>query len=482
MSDQISSAQYTSVNQSIRNLHVKVNLLDFNFFIVNSIEGNVIDGNITIDANSDIRRTGNLTFVVKDSSFDVKSGGQIWLDKYVQIFIGIEDIRTSEIAWNNMGIFLINEPTYRYDATNRTMSFQCVDLMAKMTGLRNGYITGISSNSRVLIPVGSNVKSAIIGVLQQCGFNSYYISECKNVDDVIQEVPYDIEFDQGSTWYDVLSALRDILPNYQIYFDVNGVFRYEKIPSGENDPIMITDDLWKNNVLQENINVNFNDVKNVVEVWGRVHDTEYYSDSSSTTSSSGVIRPTWSGLNSLEDNVITALTLGTAVSNSNIRINFLNTTLSVKDFSNKNITSLPKNEYLVFSFDSSANCWRYLGFEQAYATWRDDNPDSPFYTNGSIGRIPIVLSGGDYENIISKDLALERAKYEIYRRCRLNDTLNLTTLPIYWADVNWKISYTPLSGERQTKEYMVQSITIPLGVTGTQSWTLSSFYPYYPII
>jgi len=234
--------------------------------------------------------------------------------------------------------------------------------------------------------------------------------------------------------------------------------------------------------LQENINVNFNDVKNVVEVWGRVHDTEYYSDSSSTTSSSGVIRPTWDGLTSLEDNVITALTLGTAVSNPNIRINFLNTTLSVKDFSNKNITSLPKNEYLVFSFDSSANCWRYLGFEQAYATWRDYNPDSPFYINGSIGTIPIVLSGGDYENIISKDLGLERAKYEIYRRCRLNDTLNLTTLPIYWADVNWKISYTPLSGERQTKEYMVQSITIPLGITGTQSWTLSSFYPYYPII
>ena len=482
MSVQISSDQYFTANQKIKNLYIQVNVLDFNFFIVNNIEGNLIDGNISIDAKSDIRRTGNLSFVVTDSSFDVKSGGQIWLDKYVKILIGIEDIRTKEIIWNNMGIFLINQPTYNYDAATRQMSFQCVDLMAKMTGLRNGYITGIGQEGFVLIPVGSNVREAIIDIIRRCGFNEYYVSECINSDGTIQEVPYDMKFDQGVTWYEVLDELRNVLPNYQIYFDINGVFRYEKIPSGKDDPIMINEDLWENNLLQETVNVNFNDVKNVVEIWGRVHETEYFSDASTTVISNNVIRPTWSGLTSLETYTVTALSLSQSITApTGIYIDFLNRLLLIKDFNGNNITYLPANEYLVFSY-SPYNRWLYLGGSQAHAVWKDENPDSPFYIESSIGEIPIILSGEDYDNIISDDLALERAKYEIYKRCRLNDTIDVTTTPIYWADVNWKVSYTPLSGDNISKEYMIQSINIPLNINNVQNFNLSRFYPFYPII
>ena len=482
MSFQISSDQYTSSKQSIRNLHIIVELLDYNFYTVNNIEGNLLDGSISIDGNSDIRRTGNLSFIVKDSSFDIQAGGQIWLDKYIKIQIGIENIRTQQITWTNLGIYLINQPTYNYDATTRKMSFQCVDLMAKMTGLRNGYITGIGQEEFVLIPVGSNVREAIIGVLQECGFNNYYVSECYNVDGSIQDVPYDIKLEQGSTWYEVLEELRDILPNYQIYFDINGVFRYEQIPSGKDEPVIISEDLWENNVLQETINVNFNDVKNVVEVWGHVHETESFSDSETTIVSNNIIAPTWSGITELEDYMMTAFSLPSDVtSNNGIYIDFLNRMLLIKDQSDNLITFLPSDKYLVFYYDEIA-CWRYFGGEQAYAIYKDDNPESPFYIGSSIGEIPIVLSGEDYENIMSDDLALQRAKYEIYKRCRLNDTIDLTTIPIYWADVNQKVSYTSVKGDNISKEYMVQSVNIPLTVNGVQSWNLSRFYPFYPII
>ena len=482
MSFQISSDQYTSSKQSIRNLHIIVELLDYNFYTVNNIEGNLLDGSISIDGNSDIRRTGNLSFIVKDSSFDIQAGGQIWLDKYIKIQIGIENIRTQQITWTNLGIYLINQPTYNYDATTRKMSFQCVDLMAKMTGLRNGYITGIGQEEFVLIPAGSNIREAIIGVLQECGFNNYYVSECYNVDGSIQDVPYDIKLEQGSTWYEVLEELRDILPNYQIYFDINGVFRYEPIPSGKDEPVIISEDLWENNVLQETINVNFNDVKNVVEVWGHVHETESFSDSETTIVSNNIIAPTWSGITELEDYMMTAFSLPSDVtSNNGIYIDFLNRMLLIKDQSDNLITFLPSDKYLVFYYDE-IGCWRYLGGEQAYAIYKDDNPESPFYIGSSIGEIPIVLSGEDYENIMSDDLALQRAKYEIYKRCRLNDTIDLTTIPIYWADVNQKVSYTSVKGDNISKEYMVQSVNIPLTVNGVQSWNLSRFYPFYPII
>lgn len=482
MSKEISSSQYTSVLQTLRNHYIRLHLLDFNFFVVNNIEGNLLDGNVSINANSDIRRTVNLSFVVTDSSFNIKPGGQIWLDKYIQLEVGILDIRTSEIAWNNLGIFLINQPTYHYNEDTKEMSFQGVDLMAKMTGMRNGYITGIGDEGYILIPVGSNVREAMIDIITKCGFEQYYISECLNEDGVEQPVPYDMKFDQGTTWYEILSDLRDILPNYQIYFDVNGVFRYEKIPSGVNDPVMITDDLWTENVIQETITVNFKDVKNVVEVWGSVHESDFFSDSTSTLITNNIITPTWTGLSELNDYIITAFELPSAVtSSSGIYIDFLNEMLLIKDSNGEKITSLPDSKYLVLSYDPNGY-WLYLGGAQAYAIWKDYNPDSPFYIESTIGEIPIVLSGEDYDNIMSDDLALQRAKFEIYKRCRLNDTIDLTTIPIYWADVNWKVSYTPLSGERSTNEYMIQSLNIPLNVTGTQSWNLSRFYPFYPII
>ena len=106
---------------------------------VGELQGNVISGSINIDANSDLRRSCTLSFVVTDSSFNVEAGGKIWLDKLIKIQVGIDSIRTGQTVWTKMGIFLINQPSYTYDAKTRTLSFQGVDLAAKLTGLRNGY-------------------------------------------------------------------------------------------------------------------------------------------------------------------------------------------------------------------------------------------------------------------------------------------------------------------------------------------------------
>ena len=59
---------YNTAKQNIRNLRVKIDLLNFNFQTVDAIEGNVISGSINIDANSDIRRTCDISLVVTDAS------------------------------------------------------------------------------------------------------------------------------------------------------------------------------------------------------------------------------------------------------------------------------------------------------------------------------------------------------------------------------------------------------------------------------
>lgn len=481
MANNITASQYRVVNQKIRNKYIKINLLNFNYVVVDTLEGNAIEGTININGSSDIRRTCNISLVLTDSSFNVEVGGKIWLDKYIQIYVGIEDMTTSEISWTNMGIFLINKPTYNYDSSTKKMSFEGIDLMAKMTGLRNGYIKGINNEGFTLIPAGSNVKNAIIAVLQECGFNSYYVSECLNVDGVIQDVPYDMKFNQGSTWYNVLTALRDILPSYQIFFDVDGVFRYEPIPYSDSDPVMISEEIWENNVISENVEIDFESVKNVVEVFGRVHEVEAYSTKESTTVSGGDITPTFTDIEYPSVFQMFAFSISDNLSYDNgIRIIFSGNH-NLVNYSGENVTYLEKDKYYVICYQSDGT-FLFLGGNQAYAIWKDENPESPFYINGDIGEINIPLYGGEYDNILSDDLALQRAKYEIYKRCRLNDSISLTTVPIYWADVNWKISYKSFNSNNIAQEYMIQSISTPLSVSGTQSIKLIKFYPLYPIV
>ena len=162
--------QLTKANN--RRIKIKINLLSFQFNTIASLEGNTISGSIQIDANADIRRVADISLVVTDSSFNVGEDKKIWLDKYVQIYMGMVDYN-DEVEWINMGIYLIDNPTMSYDATSYTLSFQAYDLMSKMTGLRNGQLKGVPS----LIPSGASIRGAMASAVSQLGgFNKFIIN------------------------------------------------------------------------------------------------------------------------------------------------------------------------------------------------------------------------------------------------------------------------------------------------------------------
>jgi hypothetical protein len=111
MAINISQNEYNVSKQPYRTLYTKINLLNFKFQIVDELSGVVLPGStFNIDSTSDIRRSCNLSLIPKDSSFDVAYGNKIWLDKYVQIYIGIKDVHTDEIIYTNMGIYIIDNP------------------------------------------------------------------------------------------------------------------------------------------------------------------------------------------------------------------------------------------------------------------------------------------------------------------------------------------------------------------------------------
>ena len=76
----ITEQQYRTVMQSIQSRYIWLELLNYNFQTVDELSGVAVGGSITIDANADVSRTGSIELVVKDSTFEVQSGGKIWLD------------------------------------------------------------------------------------------------------------------------------------------------------------------------------------------------------------------------------------------------------------------------------------------------------------------------------------------------------------------------------------------------------------------
>ncbi len=583
MATTITAAQVNTVKQTMRNITVRIDVLNYDYSVGGSLSGNVIDGNVSINSNSDIRRTLSITTVVTDQvNIDVNSTA--WFDKYIQVYVGIDEDASGETAWTNMGIYIINQPTYSYDATTFTLSFEAVDLMGLLTGLRKGNLL-----EEYFIPQGSNVREVMIAVMEENGFYKYIISECMNVDGSIQEVPYDMSFDLGSTWYNILDTLRQILPQYQIYFDVDGFFHYEQLPLTNSEPVRIDDTIWHENVLNESINIDFQSVKNKVKVYGATHDASFFP--AETTVSGNTI--TFDVAELTDDDLYDYAMIGFVLEQS-VVVNDGNIYIALKDGASRPLVSgnavyvnpkhLDAETYYTIMYQEADNNWQLLGHYQAIGEWQEDNPESPFYVgntdisywakdvqivyqatigtsdystlwiwtkqltfdnndtigfkilgessydlithlvsfylngdqmsisvygsgsdviryrpgktyyiqriNGqwywmdetepqsTFGIVPIVLYGGDYDNIMSDGLAIERAKWEIYQRCRLNDAITIESVPIYWLDVGWKVAYTPLGGT-VTNQYMVDSVHVNLAHNGTQSISLSRFFPYY---
>ena len=301
----IGAEDYNVLKQQYIKKYIRLELLDFQYNIVDELSGNMTKCSINVDSNSDLRRSCDLGFVVTTSTFDIKAGSKLWLDKFCRPYVGYENMRTGEIQWYNQGIYLVNNPQWSYNASTNEISMQALDLMSKLTGLRNGNLEGIPTK----IAKDENVREAIIKTIELGGFTKYICEECKTNDGTIVPVPYDIEIDVGGTIYDILTGLRDIMPNYQIYFDINGVFHYEPIPLAYDDPVLLDDDLFSNVLISENINTDFESVKNYVEVLGHTWDVDYYSPSESTTVSGGTITPTFADLKTLEDGTAVGITL-----------------------------------------------------------------------------------------------------------------------------------------------------------------------------
>lgn len=467
----ITSTQFTTSLQNIQSRYIKLELLNYQFQTVDSLEGVCTSGSITIDANSDMRRTGSIVLVINNSSFEISSGSKVWLDKYIRVWIGTLSLTTGEIEYTNCGIYIIDAPNYQYNSSTNTLTLSLLDLMSKLTGVRNGYLPGIP----VVLSAGENIRQTIIDTLALGGFTKYVIEEAPSPG----TIPTDLEFNQGATVYDLLAGLRDIYPSYEMYFDVNGVFYYKPIPTGVNDPVYIDDSLWVNIVTEENISVDFQNVKNVIEVYGRTHDPAHFS-TETTVSSSGAISLTIADVTEYTENMIYGFTLtdNPGYTAPTLKINNL-TSYPILMSDGKTAAEIVAEEgEIYYCVEFKGTYWNWLGHLQSYGYAEDDNAQSPFYVNGTVGQIRLPLYGGEYENCYTDDLAQQRAEYELWLHTNMNNSLQITCVIVPWIDVNILVEYTS-QRNNQTNQYIIKSINFGLAANDTMTINMIQFYPEY---
>lgn len=291
----LTQEQIDVLKQTLRNKRLKIELLNSNMRTVDSIEGHAIGGSITANANNDIRRTGNVQMSIPISpqattlldqldGFTIEIGGKIWLDKYIKIKVGIENIlsATNEIVWYPLGVFLINKPSRTFSATEYSLSFECIDLMSKLTGQRQGQLTGTTTViekghyetvNGEQVYIRTKLADALVSTITELGgFSKYSIYP---IPDVYKYLPYDIKVGVGSTVYDILKQLMQIISTWQMYFDLDGTFIVQPIPSGENAIIYDIDD---QQYISNTSSADFENVKNQIVVYGRVNNLSYYTE------------------------------------------------------------------------------------------------------------------------------------------------------------------------------------------------------------
>jgi len=425
--------------------------------------------------------------------------------------VGIYNERESDYQYYRMGVLCITTANTSYDAVTNILSINLSDGFAKFDNTRNGQVGGAPI---ITIPVDYDgekltLKNAMINVIKaETTIKDYIIDdvgeyygmpqnnenylEYREKNPLWNVIPYDLEFAAGNTVEDILVEVRDLYPNCQLYFDIYNNLCFDMIPSNNKAPIMLSNDYLQSILLadsSEDVQYDISAIKNVVEVFGKVYDVDRFCETSDFSENAYTLT-----MDNFESYVSYEMIAFTAsVSNDSpayININSIGNIPLYKEYTDEFISSgtIAKDDMVVVKVMKNKDgnyIAYYLGQYQPHALCvLTDDVNDTYYTKAffaerynclekniafvevknspfSIQRLGIILdskTGDEYENILSDSVALDNAKYIIYKSSVWSDVVTLNTKMLPWLDVNIKVEYKKQQ-ENDTYIYMVKNIS-----------------------
>lgn len=544
------------------NIRVKIDIYDErNGNHLEQLECGFISSSLSVSAESDIRRTANIVVVpVKNKRLRLDKNSIIWMNRIVKLQIGIYDNHYRQWNYYPSGVYEFTDYGANYDATTNQISLNLSDLWINFDGSRNGQIGGAETISFPAyeedVDTGeviryNYIRDAVITTLLQLGklkesqlhiddmgefkgleeYNSDYIKYREESMVQVKDgtymptwnaIPYDKDFPCGTTVSEILLFFRDLYPNNEMYFDEYGNFISKMIPSCYYQDVSFDSVFFDKTYISENTSVNLSSIRNVCEVWGKVIETDFYTEDCTYQNNCYSCNVTAYDEKYYNGDLIAVKIPEKNQSNCSLNINNFGTIPIINENSEAPIEGglLETEQVYVFKIkkkrvQGNDETKAYLlGQFQPHAVNVLTNgnrptedyiaqdgsvvkkyskeyfqkiyncktvnfmtvPDSPFSIE-ELGLLLDVKTGGEYENITSDSLASARAEYENWKNSRLTDSISVTTTLCPFADVNIKVSYRR-KDTNEINQYIVKSLNHDPS-NGTTSWTLMRFYPLY---
>jgi hypothetical protein len=204
----------TVMNGAIAKKRIKIEILDSNKNVIDSISPTLISGDITLSSGSGSRRSCNLLLDNSDGQF-IPSASTIWLNSLFKVYTGYDDVDSVE-EFESRGIFLLGEPEIASAFSEKTASLSLYDQNANL----NGELSGVLE-SPYIINSGTTIDAAVRQILIEAGDLSVPI-----IAPTTETLPYSILKNPGDTFGSVLQELADMI-SWNYFYDRFGYFRFE---------------------------------------------------------------------------------------------------------------------------------------------------------------------------------------------------------------------------------------------------------------
>lgn len=485
---------YDLLKQAVQEIHVKVELCDKALKVLDSLEGIILNDNFNQTNGAQQRRSYQCDFHVSNATFLVGHDKKIWMDKRLKVYYGVRSLRTKEICWYLIGTFVYVDVNYSYTSVDHTVSITCADLMAEYDGTLNGQLEGYgSANSSeyatqgLLIPAGEDIRSSVIALIKGAGIVHYL------VEDINREIPYDLEFNTGITYAEVWKQISELYDSWEFFFDTDGTFIWRKIPTGLEEPVILTNSVLNEIFVDEKISSSFTGIYNVTEVWGKVLELEHGDRYAENTSySNNVYRVDFDEYSSWDDiGSMTKFAFKPGAGHMDSPKFSVNgyPPIPICDGDGLPLTAgiLSADNVYVFRYrrvhvdGSGIKSELYLlGQFQCYGKYIENSDHCPF----SVKNLGYEIRNSiDYEGLSDDAACYNQAEYLTYKTTAMLDTVTLTTLVIPWLEVNSKIEYRPVSSDAdgELNQYIVKDVSWSTG-NGTMTMTLYKFQESFSYI
>lgn len=279
---------------------------------ITTVEGKATGGSISVNGASSIRRQGNLTMVASEDTYNITNiDNLLSINKRVAIEIGFKNIWGSyseyskyPIIWFPQGVFVLSQAVVTKNMNSFSISLTLKDKMTLLNGENGGILPcaithhpmyneleesepvkvrdilytlltvygGLPEDKILIDNVPLRIKNAMrliksAPLYSTGGYTDsfrFYISKPENANGFKQyefndNVGYcytdftypakELTSNPGETVTSVLDKIRNALGNYEYFFDINGVFRFQEIQNFINEGSPLTS--WGDAINQE---------------------------------------------------------------------------------------------------------------------------------------------------------------------------------------------------------------------------------------